>query len=120
MKLLYAIIGFLVLALNACRTEPDIPASPEVKFQSEIQPMLNGSCGQAECHAKNGSRFSLIGYEDVIAHGGVIAGDGRASTLYKVISNHSSNEMPPKPGEPMASKDIKLIFVWIEQGAKNN
>ena len=120
MKLEYIIFGYLLLCLTACRTEPDIPSNPKVLFQTEIQPILSGSCGQPECHAKNGSQFSLIGYEDVIGHGGIVKGDARASTLYKVISNRSSNEMPPKPLETLDVHSIKLIFVWIEQGAKNN
>ncbi len=110
----------LLLALTACRTEPDIPSNPKVLFQSDIQPLLTGSCGQNDCHAKNGSVSSLIGYEDVIENGGVIAGNARESELYKVISNRSREEMPPEPNEPLDDRSIKLIYVWIEQGAKNN
>ncbi len=120
MKILCICIGILAFSLSACRTEPDIPSNPKVLFQSDIQPILSGSCGQPECHAKNGSEFSLIGYDDVIDHGGVVKGDARGSTLYKVISNRSSNEMPPKPAELLDTRSIKLIYVWIEQGAKNN
>ena len=120
MKILAVTIGILALALTACRTDPNIPSSPKVLFHSDIQPLLTGSCGQLDCHAKNGSKFSLIGYDDVISHGGVKAGDARASKLYQVISNRSSNQMPPKPAELMDTRSIKLIYVWIEQGAKNN
>ncbi|HNS12642.1 MAG TPA: hypothetical protein PKM97_08530 [Bacteroidia bacterium] len=114
------IFGILLLFITACRTEPDIPSNPKVLFQTEVQPILTGSCGQTECHAKNGTEFSLIGYEDVIENGGVVKGDARSSTLYRVISNRSSNEMPPEPMELLDDHSIKLIYVWIEQGAKNN
>lgn len=110
----------LLIGLFACRTEPDIPSNPKVLFQSDIQPLLSGSCGQTDCHAKNNSEFSLIGYEDVITNGKVIRGDARKSELYKVISNRSPNEMPPAPTPLLDDYNIKLIFVWIEQGARNN
>lgn len=120
MKLAYLISGMLLVSMAACQTDTDIPANPKVLFQSDIQPILSGKCGQSECHAKNGSQFSLIGYDDVIAYAGVKPGNARASNLYKVISNRSSNEMPPLPAEALDDQSIKLIYVWIEQGAKNN
>ncbi len=120
MKIVISIFGFLFLTLSACQTDPNIPATPEVSFQSGIQPILTGGCGQDKCHAKNGYASSLIGYEDVINNGGVVAGNARKSKLYRVVSNRSLEPMPPNPEPPLASQDIKLIYVWIEQGAKNN
>ena len=120
MKIVNAIFVILLSFLAACETPPEIPATPEVLFNSDIQPILTGSCGQQECHAKNGSASSLIGYEDVINNGEVLPGQARQSELYRVISNRSSEPMPPDPAAPLESRNIKLVYVWIEQGAKNN
>lgn len=120
MKNLFVGLCLITALLAACRTDPNIPDTPAISFNTEIQPILTGSCGQPECHAKNGSEFSLIGYEDVITHGKVTKGDARGSELYKVVSNRSEEEMPPKPADPLDEQSIKMIFVWIEQGAKNN
>lgn len=120
MKIVNIIFALLFSSLLACQTEPEIPASPEVLFNSDIQPILAGKCGQQECHGGGGEESSLIGYENVIETGEVEPGNARQSELYRVVSNRSSEEMPPDPAAPLEDRDIKLIYVWIEQGAKNN
>lgn len=54
--------------------------------------------------------------------GYVESGDAHASNLYKVITKRGFVEerMPPSGYQTVSAEDVKLIYWWIEQGAKNN
>ena len=97
---------------------PDIPSFPVVHFQTDVYPVISGNCSVPGCHDSGGSRvFSLAGYDQIISI--VIAGDAQNSRLYTSISNHNFNT-PMPPSHPLPDVAIKLIYLWIEQGAKNN
>ena len=94
----------------------------EVTYASDIQPIVSENCTQSGCHNVPGdSKFSLVTYNDVISNGRVIGGDARRSTFYNVISNHGGKApMPPLPYFILTTDQIKLVYIWIEQSAKNN
>ena len=111
-----------LIFLNSCKHDPDLTNVPEVTF-STVQGILSGNCTFSGCHDGAGSNeeevFSLIGYDNVIDEGKVKPGNARDSELYKVISNRGE-KMPPDPRSPLSDDDVKKIYIWIEQGAKNN
>lgn len=111
-----------MLLLNSCKHNTDLASTREVSFSSDIQPIIAGNCSQSGCHnAQGDSRFSLVTYNDVISSGGIKERDARGSKFYQVISNHSwGKPMPPSPLPMLSSDQIKLVYIWIEQGAKNN
>jgi uncharacterized membrane protein len=106
--------------IQSCRTEPDLTGIPDVKFNTDVQRILSAKCNFSGCHASNGSYGSLATYDDVISRGEVIGGDARKSKLYRMITNRNSEYMPPKNYTEVSSEELKLIYLWIEQGAKNN
>jgi uncharacterized membrane protein len=55
-----------------------------------------------------------------MSYGGVKAGNAHRSKLYRVITNRSFQTMPPSGYSEVSAEDIKLLYIWIEQGAKNN
>jgi uncharacterized membrane protein len=110
---------FSVLFWFGCKHDTNLDALPEIKF-SEIQGILSGSCGSSNCHGDNAQEFSLIGYDNVINNGDVKAGKADDSKLYEVITASGNNIMPPSPRSPLSDDNIKKIYIWIEQGAKNN
>ncbi len=122
-RLLTVLITGSALLMNSCKHDMDSNV-PEVKFSTTVQGILSANCNFSGCHGdgsggqEEGS-FSLVGYDDVIENGKVKTGDAHSSDLYKVISGHGK-KMPPDPRSPLANDDIKRIYVWIEQGAKNN
>ena len=121
-KIIPSIFICMILILNACTHNTDLASIREISFGSDIQPIIAGNCTQSGCHnAQGDSKFSLVSYDDVISKSGVKEGDARGSNFYKVISRHNlSNPMPPSPLPMLSSDQIKLIYIWIEQGAKNN
>ena len=115
-------LPFFILSLFltfGCTHDTNLDALPEVKF-SEVQGILSGSCGSSNCHGDNAEEFSLIGYDNVINNGDVKAGKADDSKLFEVITASGDDIMPPSPRSPLSDDNIKKIYIWIEQGAKNN
>ncbi len=118
-KLLLFVAGFGLLLLNSCRHDPEIPATPATSFQTDVQPILAGSCNFSDCHG--GNEKSLVTYDDVIHHGDIHAGDAHQSKLYKLITKKSGEDkMPPGSAAQLTDRQILTIYLWIEQGAPNN
>lgn len=114
----YSLMIALISGVSACRTDTEVPASPEVSFQTHVQVILASNCNMAGCHSATGGEFPLTTYEAVMQH--VSAGDARNSTLFKSITGRTEEPMPPYGREPLSDEEIMTIYAWIEQGAKNN
>lgn len=117
-------LGFIFILLssvsfNSCKHEVDLTGVPEISFANDIQLILSGNCTMAGCHNTDAaSEFPLTTYENVMAEGDVKPGDAHGSELYQVLLRTGDERMPPSG--PLSDLQIKKIFIWIEQGAKNN
>lgn len=118
--ILVVTLTILVFIIQSCRTEPDLTGVPDIKFSTDVQRILSAKCNFSACHASNGTHGSLATYDDVISLGEIIGGDARKSKLYRMITNRTYEYMPPKNYTEVSSEELKLIYLWIEQGAKNN
>jgi hypothetical protein len=106
--------------VTSCRHGSEIPALPDVSFNRDVQPILSANCAQSGCHGNiDKRRFSLLTYEEVMSSNTVISGDAHNSNLYKAITGRN-NIMPKAPQSPLSDSQIRYIFIWIGQGAKNN
>ena len=107
------------MILGSCRHDTVVPSSPEVSFKHDVQSIVAGNCAISGCHTSSqGEQFSLIKYEEITSI--VKKGNARDSRLYQSITGKSANLMPPAPQALLTNEQIGLIYVWIEQGAKNN
>ena len=105
--------------LGSCRHDVVVPDSPEVSFSHDVQSIIIGNCAYSGCHTGDeGEQFSLITYEEIT--GIVEKGNARDSKLYQSVNGKSMKLMPPSPQALLTNEQISLIYVWIEQGAKNN
>lgn len=103
-----------------CKHEPVLPEQ-EVSFNQDILPVLQMGCTQAGCHGDSLNQMpSLTSYETVMEFGDVKAGDPNDSKLYEVITDTDPEERMPKDMPPLSDRNIKLIYIWIAQGAKDN
>ena len=121
-RLLTTVLIGSALVMYSCRHDMDTTNVPEIKFSTTVQAILSANCNFSGCHNDGGQdegTFSLVGYDDVIKNGKIKSGNAHSSDLYKVISGHGK-QMPPDPRLPLLDDDIKRIYVWIEQGAKDN
>ncbi len=120
----YWIIAGLVLLLagtSGCSTEPNLDSVPEIKFSTEVQGILSAHCNFEGCHGGSGGgeAGSLVTYADVMGY--IKAGNAHGSKLYQTITKRGFVErMPPSGYSEVSAENVKLIYWWIEQGAKNN
>lgn len=124
-NLIYTSVVGLAFFLTSCRHDTDLSNLKAVSFISDVQPIIAGNCSQSGCHTGNvagqdRSQFALITYDDIIK-GGISPGNAHSSKIYQTISNKLfAKVMPPKPLPMLSDDQVKLIYLWIEQGAKNN
>lgn len=121
-SILVGVAVIAVIAISACRHTVDYNQFPEVKFSTDINPIIIANCTQDGCHGSvNHEEFKLLTYDDVMNYGGVSAGNPHSSNLYSVISTlNKYNIMPPPPIPALSDTQIKTVYLWIAQGAKNN
>jgi hypothetical protein len=117
------IMGLLLIpGFLACTHTPVIPAQPEVSFSKQVQPVIIANCTMSGCHngVSSGGEdvFSLMNYSDITRRNMAIPGNAKSSRIYSAITGSGENAMPPNGA--MSNDDILLIYLWIEQGAKNN
>ena len=83
-------------------------------------PILKARC--LKCHSPLASKGKLnLSSPRSLARGGsngpvIVPGNPDESTLWELVS---SEEMPPKPEEPLSADEKNLLRRWIEQGAKS-
>ncbi len=122
MKTWLAVVLLTVpVIFSACTTEPDLENVPEIKFSGEVQGILSAHCNFEGCHSSGGGEAgSLTTYNDVMGY--VKAGNAHGSKLYQVITRRGLVEerMPPSGYVEVNAENVKLIYWWIEQGAKDN
>ena len=120
-------ILLVVVALSSCRNKPDLTAFPNVVYSPKsgdttsigVKQIFTANCTTSGCHnSSDGETFSLETYEEVVKGEMVIPGNANGSRLYRCIANRQGPMMPPNG--PMTSEAIKSIYIWIEQGAKEN
>lgn len=120
MKRLKIIILLAVTGLiNSCYHEPELlPDVPDVCFKDDVLPVIQSNCVRSGCH-DGGEAFYLGDYNSILSK--VTVGKPMASELHKVIAaDHNSYRiMPPRPNDPLTSKQLDKISLWILQGARN-
>ncbi len=103
-------------------------APKDVSFSRDVQPILNKNC--VECHAPGKPGYQASGL-DVTTHealmkGGkfgalVKPGDAFTSALNMLVEGraHSSIRMPHGRSK-LPDRDIEVLKVWVNEGAKKN
>jgi uncharacterized membrane protein len=117
---IFVILAFCLVEFSACRHETDLSSFPEVSFSANVQAIIIGNCTQSGCHTNQGNdhhEFPLVTYEDISGY--VSAGNADNSKLFEAIIGRTK-VMPPPPQSMLTDEQIKYIYLWIEQGAKNN
>ena len=118
--LLYCLEVILFLALAGCATQP------RISYRQDVAPILETKC--LECHLppkgmgylKSG--LSMASYESLMKgtiYGPVIVpGDSRHSVLNMVVEDRLNTSM--RPPRHLTKKEIAILRLWVDQGAKNN
>lgn len=102
----------------ACKHKPDLAQSPEISFSGQVQPLIISNCCEVGCHSGYGDdAFTLLTYSEVRRH--VKPGKPYRSSIFQsVVILSGEGAMPP--GRPLSEDQLKIMYTWIAQGAKNN
>ena len=118
------VITVMVLLVGGCVKE-----EPQVSFREDVQPILRSNC--IECHIPpNGEGYlktglSMATYGDLmrgtIYEPVIVPGDSRHSILNMLVEGRADPSMSmPHGRKPLKAEEIKILRVWVEQGARNN
>src|SRR5258708_27988002 len=111
-----AIILPLLFVLFGCRHEPVIPVSPIFTFNNDVSSIILNNCATAGCHDGTSRRRPLMTYANVMYY--VTPGKPYNSNLFTTVIKLTGKKMPPNG--PLSDPQIRAIYVWILQGAKEN
>ena len=118
--ILFSIFFLTSFFYLSCRHEPLTPLSdaPVMSFANDIEPIMISNCTQSGCHGAGGQRRELITYQDILSE--VSPGNPHGSNLYDLITANEIGTMPKPPNPRLSNTQIKMIYLWILQGAQNN
>lgn len=124
MKKLYVLLMLASVPATiffGCKHDPVLPEQ-EVSFSQDILPIMQMGCSHNGCHGDTLNQMpKLTTYDEVMALGDVKPGEPQESELYKrIIETDSTERMPRLPYAALNDRNIKLIYIWIAQGAKDN
>jgi WD40 repeat protein len=93
-----------------------------VLYDKDIEPILVNKC--AFCHSGNvkESKLDLATYETMMKGGkrgaAVVPGNAEKSNLYMLCTKLRRPYMPPRSEKALSPKELALIKLWIDEGAK--
>lgn len=128
--LLFAVAGFLFLALQGCNQLPREEDIPEkISYNFDIRPILSDKC--FKCHGPDGNKRQVglrldiaeNAYQALVenptAHALVPGKPELSQVFVRISSKDSTMMMPPVESNlKLTSREIDLIEKWIEQGAE--
>ena len=116
-----AAILLAVAMLGAC-------APRNVSFSADVQPILKQRC--LECHLPGGAGYSASGFDmssyATLMNGGkygpfVLPGDPLTSTLNMLVEGRADPSIHmPHGRKKLSDREIELLRVWVQEGAKDN
>ena len=124
---------FAILLIAGCGSQPaapaapkaGIPASSDVSFAKDIQPIFSQTCMPCHTGGKDAKgSYDLTCYPGTMDNGSdstpnVIPGNADSSTLYRLVNGTVTPQMPK--GRPaLNAAQLATIKKWIDQGAKND
>ena len=114
----------LLVFCAGCRTQP------QISFRDDVYPILQENC--VDCHTPpRGSGYrktglSLANYSSLMAgtiYGPVIVpGDSNRSILNMLVEGRAdaSMRMPHDRKEALSADEIRILNLWVTQGAHDN
>ncbi len=108
--------SLILLNFAGCRHNPDIPVSPIFTFDKDVRTITLNNCATVGCHDGSSRRRPLITYAEVLHY--VTPGKPYSSGLFTTIIKLGEGKMPPRG--LLADEQIKSVYIWILQGAKEN
>ena len=119
-----------ILAIAQEKKDAKLEPIPEVKldrqepvvYEKDVEPILANKCFVCHSGRELNGKLDMGNYEKLMKGGKkgppIVAGKAAESLLYKLCSRQMKPVMPPKDETPLTPKELALIKLWIDQGAK--
>ena len=110
--------GFCIFLAGSCHVVNGAEGDA-VKYETQIQPILNAKC--SKCHGESKQTAGLnLSTADALGRGGesgavLVPGKPDESPLFEMVRD---GQMPPKGNEGLTKNEIELIRRWIADGAR--
>jgi WD40 repeat protein len=129
----YPLVAMLVVAtLSIAQEKKDAKFDPipEVKldradpvlYEKDVEPILANKCFVCHSGRELNGKLDMSTYEKLIKGGKhgppIVAGKANESYLYRLAGRHQKPIMPPKDETPLTPKELAVVKLWIDQGAK--
>jgi hypothetical protein len=114
-------VGWLAALPNAQAPTTPAPATSDVAFARDIQPIFEKNC--ASCHSADLKLAELdLSTREAAMKGGdngavIVPGNAEKSKLYRMVAGLDQPVMPME-GEALKPAEVAAIKTWIDQGAK--
>src|SRR5438045_236383 len=115
--------GFSLTADSPSQAKLPPPASRQIDYTRDIQPILARSC--LSCHGAEKARGGLrLDHRKSALEGGdsgavIKSGkSGESRLIHLVAGLEADMPMPPKGKTPLTAAEIGLLRAWIDQGVK--
>jgi mono/diheme cytochrome c family protein len=113
----------LVQAADADLSKLPPPATRDIDFAADVQPIFAASCLQCHGDEKQKGGLRLDRRDDVLKGGdaygpSIIPGDSGASPLIRIVAGLDEDMMMPQKGDSLTAEQIGVLRAWIDQGAK--
>lgn len=110
------ILVSMVLFLSTCTK--DI-GGPDGCFKEDVLPIFVSNCSMAGCHnsTHKAAGYDLTNYEGIMR--GIKPKHPLNSEIYNTISGNNPS-MPQNPYPKLSAKDVNMIKLWINMGARNS
>jgi WD40 repeat protein len=93
-----------------------------VEYNKDILPIFENKCFVCHTGSVTEGKFDMGTHAGVLKGGkrgaAVVPGKSGESNLFLFCSRQKKPMMPPKTEEPLNSKEVSLIKLWIDEGAK--
>lgn len=114
----------LFLVCAGCQTHP------QISFRKDVYPIFEENC--VDCHTPpRGKGYRKTGlnmenYDSIMTgtvYGPVIVpGDSKRSILNMLVEGRAdtSMRMPHSEDEPLTDDELRILHLWVKQGARDN
>ena len=100
----------------------DLKRTEPVEYNTDIVTIFENKCFVCHSGSVTEGKFDMGTHAGVLKGGkrgtAVVPGKSAESNLFQFCSRQKKPIMPPKTEEPLNPKELSLIKLWIDQGAK--
>ena len=100
----------------------DLKRKEPVEYGKDIETIFEKKCFVCHSGTEQKGKYDMSTHAKVLKGGkrgvAVVPGKSAESNLFLFCSRQKFPMMPPKSDEPLDSKEVTLIKLWIDEGAK--